>query len=563
MTLTSSFFHRKTLEKRMLSFGFPKNLGDRLQKISKWTQDADQNPQMNPDISLNIINDAEFLHDLFVDVLGYKSPFNNNKTWELEFTPTTVLGFFGIEANHILIEIRIDNIKIKPQVNYPTTEWIIVTDYRHIRLYSAKRIGLFYEEFNLKEIVNSLERNSDYLKRFYFMLCRRTLLGANSKEPARLSTLLIESDEIVEEIINSFYRQYYKIREQLIKDFSYRLQLINSKEINSKDNDGKLYPKVEEIDYVAIAKAQKLLNRIIFIIYGQSHKLLPSQLIINAYQFYNPYVSQPIWENYKAIFSWVYKGNLKEFVFGYGSNLFEFDVILDELLFVGDELCRQIKELGRFDFNSDISNLAVAIILEELAKDLHKNHSITTSPKLSNKLSKNSPKKPPKKLKYSPKILQNYESIKAIITSHLNHKTNQGLNSSNNIIEVWTLRKSYLENLKVCSYECGSGIVLVMVLNILLDEYNEVYKYFNQELDTDLRNKIAQNQIYSCNQLSSNSNNYYEQSRAIAKLNLWLNTVSANQTLVNLEDNLQMMPNDNFQAIINLAITEDNLISLK
>jgi hypothetical protein len=547
MTLTSSFFHRKTLVKRMLSFGFPKNLSDRLQKISKWTQSADQTLKTAPDV----VSDAEFLHDLFIDVLGYKSPFNNNKTWELEFTPTPALGFFDIEVNHIVVEIKIGNIKTKPQINYATTEWIIVTDYRYIRLYAAKRIGLFYEEFDLENIVNNLDHNSAYLKQFYFMLCRRTLLGANSKEPARLSTLLIESDETIEEIINSFYRQYYKIREQLIKDFSYRLQLINS-----KDNEGKLYSHTEPNDDVAIAKAQKLLNRIIFIIYCQNHQLLPSQLIINAYQFYNPYVNQPIWENYKAVFSWVYKGNLKESVFGYGSNLFEFDVILDELLFVGDELCRQIKELGRFDFYEDISSLAIAIILEELTKDLDKNQAV------------NKVKKSPKRLKYSSKILQSYESIENLIKLHLNKKLdakkiNNQLTNNSDPADMWTLRKSYLENLKICIYEWGSGLTLVMVLNILFDEYNQIYKYFALELDADLKSKIIENHIYSCYEISNNYPDQSRESMAIAKLNIWLNTVSPNQVLINLENNLQTLPNDHFQAQINLAATEGNLISLR
>jgi hypothetical protein len=535
-----SLFHRKTLKKRMGSFGFPKNLGDRLQKISKWVTYIQAGNQSNP------VTDAEFLHDLCVDVLGYKSPFDSNsKIWELEFTPTTALGFFGTEANCILVEIIIGDIRIKPQVS-ATTEWIIVTDYRYIRLYASNRMKIFYEEFSLEEIVN----NSEYLKQFYFMLCRRTLLGANSREQSRLSKLLTESDETVQEIINSFYIQYYKIREQLIKDFSYRLQLISSKDESLKLNISLEQNSTNSISLMAIAKSQKLLNRIIFINYCQDCGLLPSQLIINAYQFYNPYLNQPIWENYKAVFSWISKGNVKESVFNYGSSLFEFDLILDEMLFVGDELCRQIKELSRFDFNQDLSGMAIAIILEELTKDLD----ILKSPSLIRR----------KKLKYPHKVLQNYESIEVIIKSHLAQKlnsqlTNQKLDRENTPeLNDWLLQKSNLENLKIYVPDSGSGLFLVMALNILIDEYQHIYKNLNLEGDDNLAMRILENQIYG-----GTTGDRCGESIEITKLNLWLNTVNLNQALVNLENNIQSENLCTFQEVITLAQTIGDLVILK
>ncbi len=533
-----SLFHYKTLEKRMLSFGFPKNLSDRLQKITKWVAYIQSGNLQNP------ATDAEFLHDLCVDVLGYKSPFDSNsKTWELEFTPTATLGFFGTEINHILVEIIIGNIRTKPQLNYATTEWIIVTDYRSVRLYSSTRIPIFYEQFNLEDIIN----NSEYLRQFYFMLCRRTLLGANFKEQSRLSKLLVESAEIVQEIINSYYSQYQKIRGQLIKDFSYRLQLI-SNDSNLKEKDSNLTElDKREIELTAIAKAQKLLNRLIFITYSEDHHLLP-QLILNAYQFINPYIDQPIWENYKAIFSWISKGKSTQAVFGYGSSLFEFDSILDKSLFVGDELCRQIKELCRFDFNQDISRMAIAIILEELTKDLVINQTLIKR----------------KKLKYPHKILQSYESIKIAIKSHLDQKISSQKTDreTNQELDNWILCKSALENLKIYVPECDSGVSLVMALNVLVDEYQQVYEHLDLVFDDSIAVKILQNQIYGCCGIDNVSDRSVE-SLEIAKLNLWLNTVNLNQVLVNLENNIQVEDKCTFREVINLARSEGNLVTLK
>lgn len=523
----------------MMSFGFPKNLSDRLQKITKWVTYI-ESERPNP------ATDAEFLHDLCVDVLGYKSPFDSShKIWEFEFTPTTTLGFFGAEINNVIVEITIGDIRIKPQLNYATTEWFIVTDYRYVRLYSSTRMQIFYEQFNLEDIV----KNFECLKQFYFMLCRRTLLGANFKEQSRLSKLIIESEEIVQDIINSYYHQYHKIRGQLIKDFCYRLQLISHDRTLNLDANLDINLDINtdrvQIELIAIAKAQKLLNRILFITYCQDRNLLP-ELLIKAYQFFNPYIEQPIWENYKAIFSWISKGNSNQAVFGYGSSLFEFDPILDKLLFVGDELCRQIKELCKFDFNRDISQMAIAIILNELTRE-----------ELTKDLSINQTKR--KKLKYPNKIFQIYESIKIAIQTYLDRSINDRDSSE---LDNWTARKLALENLKIYDPDCGSGLYLIMALNILVDEYQQIYEHLDLVFDDDIVTRVLQTQIYGCRSLNADN---HPESIEITKLNLWLNTVNLNRVLVNLENNIQsrFTIESTFQEVINLARTENNLLTLR
>ena len=84
-----SLFHPKPLAKRISSFGFPRDLGDRFQIIQKWLCFAkDGEPS-------NLLAEAQFLHDIFVDILGYKSPFENNGgTWELELHPPSCPRFF-------------------------------------------------------------------------------------------------------------------------------------------------------------------------------------------------------------------------------------------------------------------------------------------------------------------------------------------------------------------------------------------------------------------------------------------------------------------------------------
>ena len=99
-----SLFHPKPLAKRISSFGFPRDLGDRFQVVQKWLYFAkDGEPS-------SLITEAQFLHDIFVDVLGYKSPFENTAgAWELELHPKTALGFFSENSVNVIAEIRVNS----------------------------------------------------------------------------------------------------------------------------------------------------------------------------------------------------------------------------------------------------------------------------------------------------------------------------------------------------------------------------------------------------------------------------------------------------------------------
>ena len=427
-------FDGQILSKALASFGFPKNLQSRGNKLIPWLTLQPSNP----------ISEAEFLHDLFVDVCGYGSPFDN-QNWELEFSPHPVLGFFNKNTSYILAEIYIGDIWQKPTAQFATTLWIITSNYQQIRLYKRSEINSFYEEFNLQTAV----QNEDELKRLYFLLCRRTLLSANHQEPARLQKLFGDSCHKIEQLINELYQQIFNIRNQLIKNFSHRL----SQHYDYLDNNA---------SDLAIAKAYKLLNRIIFILYAESQALLPKHLIINAYEFINPYVEQPIWENYKAIFRWIEQGNQQQSVPKYGGSLFAFDPILDGVLFVGNELCRQIKELNKLDFTQNIAGIAIACTFKEILQDLHLNK--------------------PKKLKYTPKLWQPYMAIVNMIAAYLkDHNHQEQLN--------------ILEQIIIFDPKCHSGMNLLFAIHGLWHHYQQVYAHLELTVPPQLLTTILATQI--------------------------------------------------------------------
>jgi hypothetical protein len=461
-----SLLHPKPLARRVSSFGFPRDLGDRFQVLHKWLRFAsDGKPS-------NLIAEAQFLHDIFVDILGYRSPFENSVgAWELELHPKPVLGFFAEDLVNVIVEISINTAEqgaiIKPEPEHESTEWLVVLDYREICLYHRNVSSLFCQRFAWESLAD-LEQ----LKAFYFLLSRRTLLKgiANSEERSRTTQLLEESHQLESEILKNFYSHYSKIRGQLIKDFRYRIQTLASSpsedamiEVQSLDSN--------QVIEIAIYQAQKLLNRILFVAYCEDRRLLPEHLIKDAYEFVNPYVEQPIWENYKAIFRWVRQGNSQHKIpiEAYPLSIFASDRLLDQVLFVGDELCRQIKEITRFDFDQDITRHMLTGLLDESLKEL------TQYRKDLSYLSKRrSPKLPCKN------IIQSESVIKALQNNLALTSPNAQSSERENDRDMATLDYCYeyqkrLLNIKVVHSKCGSGVFLVTALEFLISEHERIH----------------------------------------------------------------------------------------
>jgi hypothetical protein len=526
-----SLFHSKPLAKRIASFGFPKDLGDRFEIVQKWLNFSlnDNNDRKDS----NLIAEAQFLHDIFVDILGYKSPFEGSAgAWELELHPHPLLGFFTETSVNVIAEIRTNNAEFGRDIQpaHETTEWIIMLDYREICLYHCHVSSLFCQRFTWQSLVD-LEQ----FKAFYYLLSRRTLLRgiASSEERSRTAYLLEESHELEAEILKNFYSHYCKIRSQLIKDFRYRVQLlVHSSELANNNN---LKIKAEDATTIAIYQAQKLLNRILFVAYCQDCQLLPKQLIKEAYEFLNPYIDQPIWENYKAIFSWVQNGNVDYHIpiNAYPCNLFKNDLILDQSLFIGDELCRQIKEITRFDFNEDITGHILTCLFDESVKELSQYRK-----DLNNLSKRRIPKLPCKSILQSESVirtLQQYLSISTI------PKDNQS-----NTLQYWQSYQQRLLNIKIIHPKCGAGVFLITALEFLLAEHTRIdyllTKLINSQDNRHDQEAIAPKKNWICHILEQNlfGCDLAEEAIELTRLSLYLRSLRLNGSLPDFEDHIQL-----------------------
>jgi hypothetical protein len=402
----------------------------------------------------------------------------------------------------------------------------ITLDYEGICLYHIQKGSLACEAFDFSTLLHP-----DYLKSFYFMFGRRTLLKGNFKSQSlsRVSTLLDESETYERETAQDFYTLYQKIRLQLVKDFRYRLQQANWKQQTES-----------EWHQLAIAQAQKLLNRIIFIGACEAHQILPEGMLRQAYEFHNPYLYQPAWENYKAIFGWLRTGNSDwhPAIPAFKISLFAVDSLLDEFLFVGEELCRQIKELTKFSLSEDLSPDAIADILEEAVKDL----------KQLRKLASGVEKR--KKVRFSEKIgserERGYQKLRKWLQENLTQMEpfDPIQDEEKSSVTAWYDR---LPSLKVLDSKCQAGSGLADAFHLILLECLHLYYESWRSLETDQEASVYSSENLNLATLISDilQHNLYgcdsdPEVIAIAKLHLWLRILALVPDAILAEGNLKV-----------------------
>ena len=377
-----ALFHIKTLNKMIQTFAFPSDLEARHEKLKEWVDLVESNKidQMK-EVSLH----GQYLNDIFQQVLGYRPVTQAaGNVWDICAEQTVdagggsadaALGIFTSEdkkqgsvklQGRVIAPIELKGSKNDLDraapgrkesavdqgwryANYtPNCKWVIVSNYRELRLYQTSKTPAYYERFVTTEL-----KDLETFKRFYFLLCRQNFLPFPSDQPSRIDRLLEESNDAQIEITNLLYQEYKQIRVEIARYFC----TTGAVDIPNRE-------------MVLIEKAQKVLDRILFIAFCEDRGLLPQRTLRQAHDYQNPYNPRSIWENYKAVFRSVDKGNDALSIPGYNGGLFAHDLLLDDQLQVTDLLCSKLKDLTRFDFDTEISVDILGHIFEQSVTDL-------------------------------------------------------------------------------------------------------------------------------------------------------------------------------------------------
>ncbi|MFM6194573.1 MAG: Eco57I restriction-modification methylase domain-containing protein, partial [Planktothrix sp.] len=559
MQITKTLFQNKILNNAIRNFTFPDDLLDRHDILQRWINTLKAGTlEKVKETSLQ----GDFLKDIFQDILGYRSVISGEgKTWEIHAEQTIsdgggfadgALGLFTASEGKggkvklqgkIIAPIELKSAKDdldRPApgrklsaveqgwqyANYTENcRWVIVSNYRELRLYQLTKTPAYFECFLLSELAEIAN-----FKKFYYLLCRTNFLPKTGQQQSIIDRLLVDSDTAQQEITEQLYQDYYNVRINLVNHFCFT----GPKNIPNRDN-------------ILIEKAQKTLDRILFLAFCQDRGLLPKNTLNHAHDHKDPYNPRPIWDNYKSVFSWVDKGNEDPPIPGYNGGLFEHDPLLDEQLTVPDPLCTQLKNLTKYDFETEVSVDILGHIFEQSITDLEALKAKTQNQDFNQK----SGKRKTQGIFYTPAFITQY-IVQVALGGYLKQKEDElrnrfQLNTTTKAnkkqqkqaeIKFWqTYRDQVLKQTKVCDPACGSGAFLIAAFDYLFQDYQRVNQALSSLVTTPetelerLDTMILTQNLYGVD-LSA-------ESVEITKLSLWLKTAELGKSLTDLDHNIK------------------------
>jgi hypothetical protein len=502
-------------------------------------------------------HDGEFIQKILIDVLGYTGS-SGSTDWTIAKNEPVgrgnvdvALGFFSEDNKRILAPFELKGTKTRDldapmsgrnkspvqqaweyAMDVPGAKWVLVSNYRELRLYGVGYGRKEFEQFDLTQLTSPTEYS-----RFLLLLSAENLLGD------RTLSLLQESESRDKEITENFYADYRSLRAQMINALSTK------------------NPNVQITDI--IQHTQTILDRIIFIAFSEDRGLLPKNTLKSCYEDRSKWDPQPIWRNFRGLFSSIDVGNPPLNIPGYNGGLFAPNGELDTLT-VPDELCDGFQKLGEYDFESDVDVNILGHIFEQSITDLEEIRAALTSADDNDDTSKRS-KRSKDGIFYTPPVITRYIVEQTVGRWLRDRKSEIGFDALPQLTEVdyasielitrgprkgsvvfnkrieqhiraWEQYRDALSNIRVLDPACGSGAFLNEVFDYLFHEGQLV----NGEL-TILNAGQARLFRWGAHILA---NNLYgvdlnKESVEITKLSLWLKTANRNEKLTYLDDNIK------------------------
>ncbi len=470
---------------------------------------------------------GKFFYKFFCEILGYTMQDDGLPEWTLKQEAKTEvegkvadgsLGFYSKDKQQtrVVIELKdaqcnLDSKQCSREnkqtpveqafqylYKFADCDWVIVSNFRYTRIYHKSKGQTAYEEFDILTLNDEKE-----FKKFYFCLCRENLIDKSANSPMDL--LIKQSGENDIDISKEFYSEFKQARKQL---FEHIVE-------NNPNYDKKLL----------LEKTQKLLDRFIFIFFCEDTAgLLPHNTIENIYNNAKNSFSMSnckIWEQFRGLFVAIDKGNsnVNPPINAYNGGLFAFDDILDSLI-IKDEIFEYLKELSRYDFESDLNVNILGHIFEQSLSDLEA---------IKNEIDgiaedKKNSKRKKDGIFYTPEYITHY-----IV--------------ENTICRYIEENPEKLCSIKILDSACGSGAFLNQA-------HSALRKQHQIQIDRKIEQIKGQNlNLFSHINIVENDktillNNLFgidigPESTEITKLALWLKTANKSEPLQNLDKNIK------------------------
>ncbi|MFN8284539.1 MAG: N-6 DNA methylase [Chitinophagales bacterium] len=470
-----------------------------------------------------------FFRDLFVDVFGFTlnpQPDYNLITEKKNESDSKKADGAILQNGNAIVVIELkgtnttDLASVAPQafgykVNHKGCKYVIISNFEKLRFYIDDKVD--FEEFNLFTLTEN---------EFTLLYLCLHIDNIFSDLPA-----IIKQKSTVKEqdITKQLYKDYSDFKRKLFTD----IVLLN--------------PQYDKL--ILFKKSQKLLDRILFILFAEDRGLLQAntiQTILDEFENLKKLDAyQPLYERFKKHFTYLNNGfkNEKYEVFGYNGGLFANDEILDTILISDNLLQNYTPTLAKYDYETDVDVNILGHIFEHSLNDIEE-----IQAELDGKeIDKTKTKRKKDGVFYTPKYITKYiveNTVGALCTEKRNefeviaenYTPDKRKAKKKELLQKLDNYQTWLLQITIVDPACGSGAFLNQALDFLIQEHKNI-----DELRAQL---LGESLVLPDHEVAILENNIFgvdlnEESVEIARLSLWLRTARKGRKLSSLNNNIK------------------------
>jgi hypothetical protein len=315
-----------------------------------------------------------------------------------------------------------------------------------------------------------------------------------------------------------------------------------------------------------LTRTQRLLDRVLFVAFGEDRGLLPHESIRRAFEHQDPYHPRTIWDNFRSLFAAINEGNAALGIYAYNGGLFAGDAVLDGMT-VSDEVCGYFRDLGSYDYRPAYQATGEAGLIDVDILGHIFEQSITDLERLRNELDglaeplgveKHKTRRKKEGAFYTPSFITRYiveQAMGGVLRDRFEQLRAREQQSAKGaakaaladpgvyeldkltkparaaLVRFWEAWQDELITIRVLDPACGSGAFLIQSF----DQLHATYQRSNDRLAElrgqrtlfDLDKRILENNLYGVD--------LNEEAIEICRLSLWIKTAQRGKALTSLD----------------------------